>query len=132
MLYENLLGAIDAAEKFLQQAREMAEVHAYYTMNPHHPEPDKDIRHHASLMRRTTRRNNELIRAVELLRHDRLAHAVEKKVSGYPGVIWDANGRKWRATLWYGGETIYIGLYPTPEQARDARAAYRAELSREE
>lgn len=39
------------------------------------------------------------------------------KTSQYKGVSWDKPGKKWRAQYRYNGETYYLGLYETEEEA---------------
>jgi hypothetical protein len=47
--------------------------------------------------------------------------------SGYRGVIWHKQARKWRAEAKLNGRTNYLGLYDTPEQADAIVRSFRAE-----
>jgi AP2 domain len=40
--------------------------------------------------------------------------------SGYKGVSWRPELRKWRAMIQHGTEQTYLGLFPTAAEARDA------------
>ena len=46
--------------------------------------------------------------------------------SGYRGVSWDAQSRKWRAGIKYQGKSRNLGGYDTPEEAARAYAAAAA------
>lgn len=49
--------------------------------------------------------------------------ARERKVytNPYRGVSWKAANRKWQAAVCSDGKRKYLGLFDTPEEARDAR-----------
>lgn len=40
--------------------------------------------------------------------------------SGYKGVHWDKRWRKWRATIGVDGHKIFLGYFPSPEEASEA------------
>lgn len=40
--------------------------------------------------------------------------------SGYKGVSWSKHKRKWEAQIWFNGKGIYLGRFPTAEQAARA------------
>lgn len=48
--------------------------------------------------------------------------------SGCRGVIWDKSKTKWRATIYVNKKRIYLGLFPTVEEGRDAYLKAYAEL----
>lgn len=48
--------------------------------------------------------------------------------SGYNGVSWDKGTRKWRATAYHQGKTIYVGCYVDVEEAAQAARDKRIEL----
>lgn len=48
--------------------------------------------------------------------------------SGYKGVSWDKQRNKWRAQLKLDNRKIYIGLYPSPEEAAGAYYSKALEL----
>lgn len=41
--------------------------------------------------------------------------------SGYTGVHWDANARKWRALVRHNGRHVYLGFFGSPIEAARAR-----------
>ena len=43
--------------------------------------------------------------------------------SGYPGVAWDRQHKRWRATVYHDCEQIVCGYYDTVEEAVKARKA---------
>lgn len=48
--------------------------------------------------------------------------------SGYLGVAWHSTKRKWMTRIKVAGKAIYIGIYDTPEEAREAYLAAKAKL----
>jgi len=48
--------------------------------------------------------------------------------SGYIGVSWDKSTQKWVAQIGYQGSRIYLGLYDTPEKAKEVYTAKQKEL----
>jgi hypothetical protein len=48
--------------------------------------------------------------------------------SGYKGVNWDKQSRKWKAQIRHNGKIINLGRYATPELANEARCRGAAEL----
>ena len=47
-----------------------------------------------------------------------------RNTSGYTGVAWNALTNSWRSYIGLNKKLIYIGLYPTPEEAAIARVQY--------
>jgi predicted RNA-binding protein with PUA domain len=41
----------------------------------------------------------------------------KNNTSGYKGVYWDKNIRKWKAALRLNGVKIFLGYFDTPEEA---------------
>lgn len=48
--------------------------------------------------------------------------------SGFKGVSWHRRGKKWLAQIRKSGENIYLGLYPTRDEAHAAYAEAAARL----
>lgn len=51
-----------------------------------------------------------------------------QNTSGHKGVFWHKRGRKWMASIKYRGEAIYLGLFETVEDARNAYVNKAKEL----
>lgn len=51
-----------------------------------------------------------------------------KASSGFTGVYWDKEASKWRASVYKDRKTIFVGLFPTKEEAAIAREQKRFEL----
>ena len=51
--------------------------------------------------------------------------------SGYRGVSWNKQARRWQATLQHGGELRWVGYFLTPEEAASARQALKEKLNAE-
>lgn len=49
-------------------------------------------------------------------------------LSGYRGVSYVPHCKKWKATVFHDGKSIYLGLHPTPEKAAEVARLKRNEV----
>jgi len=56
---------------------------------------------------------------------ENLKGAYKNSKSGIRGVFWDKKRKKWIATIYHNGKTIYLGSYVTIEEAEKAAIAAR-------
>lgn len=49
-------------------------------------------------------------------------------LSGYRGVSYVPHCKKWKATVFHDGKSIYLGLHPTPEEAAEVARLKRNEV----
>lgn len=80
--------------------------------------PDKDIDHKDG-----NRANN---RWTNLRLASRSQNCMNRKIpinnsSGFKGVCWDKNNKKWTAYIMANGKNHYLGLFNTPQQAHAER-----------
>ncbi|WP_237428346.1 AP2 domain-containing protein [Arthrobacter sp. FW306-06-A] len=48
--------------------------------------------------------------------------------SGFRGVTWDRDRRKWRGSVYHSGHSIYVGIFDRLEDAAASVSAKRNEL----
>ena len=63
----------------------------------------------------------ENLRAATHAENSRNMGLSKKNTTGYKGVRWNKNLKKWRASIWVGGRHMHLGLYT---DARSAALAY--------
>lgn len=51
--------------------------------------------------------------------------------SGYKGVSWCKTSGKWKAQITYHGKVLYLGVYPTPEEAHEVYLEFIKEHNEE-
>lgn len=52
----------------------------------------------------------------------------KNNTSGFRGVSWIKNRKKWRAGIEHNGKSIYLGYFDTAQEAAEVASAKRAEL----
>lgn len=67
------------------------------------------------------------LRVVTELQNARNARTRLDNTSGYKGVTWHNQRRKWKAQIWHGGKQRSLGLFISPEDAAAAYARASAE-----
>lgn len=76
---------------------------------------------------RTDNRINNLREATQM-ENSRNAKAKSINTSGFKGVSWHKEWRRWMATICVAGKAKFLGYYPTAELASDAYRRAAAEL----
>jgi hypothetical protein len=87
--------------------------------------PENDIDHRNGI--RTDNRIENLREATKEQNQQNKGIQSNNK-SGYIGVCWDKNRQKWKAQIRINYKNNHLGLFQTPEQAREAYLAAKAEL----
>lgn len=76
--------------------------------------------------RRDFRKSNLLVCSISEKQHHykRMQPKTTSHTSKYPGVSWDRQALKWRASIAYNGKSFYLGLF---EKESDAAHAYEVQ-----
>lgn len=79
-----------------------------------------EVVHHVNHIRNDNRINN--LKLMKKKEHDRLTgiERVYKNTSGFRGVTWDKNRKKWSAGINYKGKRLYVGRFDNLIEATEA------------
>lgn len=77
--------------------------------------------------------NNDIenLRAATQVQNQHNKGTQKNNTSGFKGVSWNKQAKKWRAQIWFDGKSHHLGFSDTPEAAHEAYKAAAMKLHKE-